>query len=131
MPLVKVFVKQALSKPVPLGALQASMCEIWGTTPATTKLMLSRVESWTGDSFDEDCFVDVRAKATRERTREAVLAGMARVRAAFGAHGLVANVRLETYAAESYFHLPPGVAAPPAAEPAAPAETGAPAPPPR
>ena len=107
MPLVKVFVKQALSKPVPLQALQASMCEIWGTTPQTTKLMLSRVAEWTGDSFDEDCYVDVRAKATPERTREAVLEGMAKVQAAFGAHGLVANVRLETYEADDYFHLPP------------------------
>ena len=53
MPLVKVFVKQALSKPVPLQALQASMCEIWGTTPQTTKLMLSRVAEWTGDISNE------------------------------------------------------------------------------
>ena len=41
------------------------------------------------------------------QNREVVLDGMAKVAAAFAEHGLVANVRLETYAGNDYFHLPP------------------------
>ena len=108
MPLVKLFVKQCLAKPVPLAPLQASLCAIWGTTPKTTKLLLTRVEAWTEEeSFAEDVYVDVRAKATPERTREVMFAAMAEVQCAFAAHGLVANVRLETYDAPAFFHLPP------------------------
>mmetsp|Transcript_2326 Transcript_2326/g.8159 ORF Transcript_2326/g.8159 Transcript_2326/m.8159 type:complete len:110 (-) Transcript_2326:124-453(-) len=107
MPLVKVFARSCLNKAVPLTAVQAQLCTIWGTTPSTTKLILTRVEDWTGDTFNEDLFVDIRAKAKPERTRERVLESMGMVREAFAAHGLVANVRLQTYAGEDYFHLPP------------------------
>jgi hypothetical protein len=61
MPLVKIFAKQTMSKPIPLAALQSKLCNIWGTKPNTTKLMLSRVEDWTDESFQEDCYVDIRA----------------------------------------------------------------------
>ena len=36
-----------------------------------------------------------------------VLDGMKKVQGAFKDHGLVANVRLETYEGERYFHVPP------------------------
>ena len=98
MPLVKLFTRPGLSKAVPLAPLQTRLCEIWKTTPSTTKLMRFDAADWTGESFDEDIYVDVRAKATPERTREVVLDGMARVQQAFAEHGLVANVRLETCA---------------------------------
>jgi hypothetical protein len=42
-----------------------------------------------------------------ERTREMVLDGMKKVQDAFGEHDLVANIRLETYEGERYFHVPP------------------------
>jgi hypothetical protein len=42
-----------------------------------------------------------------ERTREMVLDGMKGVQQAFQDHGLIANVRLETYEGERYLHLPP------------------------
>ena len=87
--------------------IQAKLCEIWGTKPATTKLMLTHVADWTSEEFHEDCYVSVRAKATPDRTREMVLDSMAKVQDAFAEHNLVANVRLETYVGESYFHLPP------------------------
>lgn len=106
MPLVKIFAR-AGGKPIPLAPLQAKLCRIWGTQPSTTKLMLSHVADWTEDSFHEDCYVDVRAKATPERTREVVLESMASIAAAFAEHDLVANVRLETYEGSQYFHLPP------------------------
>lgn len=61
MPLVKIFAKQAMTKPIPLASLQSKLCAIWGTKPNTTKLMLSRVEDWTDESFQEDCYVDIRA----------------------------------------------------------------------
>ena len=61
MPLVKIFAKQAMTKPIPLASLQSKLCDIWGTKPNTTKLMLSRVEDWTDESFREDCYVDIRA----------------------------------------------------------------------
>jgi hypothetical protein len=51
--------------------------------------------------------VDIRAKGTDERTREYVLDGMRRVQAAFKEENLIANVRLETYEGERYFHVPP------------------------
>lgn len=101
MPLVKLFTRPGLSKAVPLAPLQTRLCEIWKTTPSTTKLMRFDAADWTGESFDEDVYVDVRAKATPERTREVVLDGMARVQQAFADHGLVANVRLETCAAKA------------------------------
>jgi len=44
---------------------------------------------------------------TSERTREVVLDGMKKIHEAFQEHGLVANVRLETYDGERYFHVPP------------------------
>ena len=42
-----------------------------------------------------------------ERTREMVLDGMKKVQQSFLDHDLVANVRLETYEGERYFHVPP------------------------
>jgi hypothetical protein len=61
MPLVKIFARATLTKPVPLAAIQSKLCDIWGTKPDTTKLMLQRVDDWTDDSFQEDCYVDIRA----------------------------------------------------------------------
>ncbi len=40
------------------------MRAIWGTKPATTKLMLFRCEDWTDESFAEDVYVDIRAYGT-------------------------------------------------------------------
>ena len=37
-----------------------------------------------------------------------VLDGMKKVQGAFQEHDLIANVRLETYEGERYFHVPPG-----------------------
>lgn len=61
MPLVKIFARATLTKPVPLTALQNQLCKIWGTKPETTKLLLQRVEDWTDESFQEDVYVDIRA----------------------------------------------------------------------
>ena len=52
-------------------------------------------------------YVDIRAYGKAERTRDMVLDGMNKVQKAFGDEGLVANVRLETYDGEKYFHVPP------------------------
>jgi hypothetical protein len=67
MPLVKIFARSTLTKPVPLAALQSKLCSIWGTQPNTTKLMLQRVEDWTDESFQEDCYVDIRAYGERRQ----------------------------------------------------------------
>ena len=107
MPLVKIFARPGLAKLVPLEPLQAALCDIWKTKPSTTKLMRFDAADWTGEQFHEDVYVDVRAKATPDRTRDVVLQGMADVQRAFAEHSLVANVRLETYEGENYFHLPP------------------------
>ena len=72
MPLVRLFAHKALTKAIPLPKLQARLCEIWGVKPQTTKLLLTRVDDWTSDQFDEDVYVSVRAKATPERTRDVV-----------------------------------------------------------
>ena len=61
MPLVKLFARSTLQKAVPLASLQGKLCEIWGTKPETTKLMLFRCEDWTDESFQEDIYVDIRA----------------------------------------------------------------------
>ena len=42
-----------------------------------------------------------------ERTREFVLDGMKQAQDAFQEHDLIANMRLETYDGEKYFHVPP------------------------
>lgn len=68
MPLVKLFARHNLTKTVPLVRLQSKMCEIWGTKPDTTKLMLFRCEDWTDDSFREDIYVDIRAYGTFSNT---------------------------------------------------------------
>lgn len=107
MPLVKIFARQTLTKPIPLSSLQSKLCSIWNTKPDTTKLILSRVDDWTSDSFHEDVYVDIRAYGKQERTREVVLDGMKKVQDAFYMEGLIANVRLETYDGEKYFHVPP------------------------
>mmetsp|Transcript_8123 Transcript_8123/g.9811 ORF Transcript_8123/g.9811 Transcript_8123/m.9811 type:complete len:111 (+) Transcript_8123:177-509(+) len=107
MPLVKIFARTTMAKPIPLAAIQSKLCDIWGTKPNTTKLMLSRVEDWTDESFQEDCYVDIRAYGKPERTREMVLDGMQKVQGAFKEHDLIANVRLETYEGDRYFHVPP------------------------
>ena len=83
------------------------MCKIWGTTPSTTKLMLFKASSWTTHPYDEDVYVDIRAKATPSRTRDLVLDNMGDIQEAFKEHGLVANVRLEVYDGPDYFHVPP------------------------
>jgi len=109
MPLVKLFARSNLSKAVPLASLQSKLCEIWGTKPETTKLLLFRCEDWTDcESFQpEDVYVDIRAYGKSERTREFVLDGMKSVQRAFAEQDLVANVRLETYEGDRYFHVPP------------------------
>ena len=104
---MKIFARVGCKKPIPLGTLQSELCKIWSTKPETTKLILSRVEDWTSDSFHEDCYIDIRAYGKAERTREFVLDGMTQVQQAFKSHDLVANVRLETYDGERYFHVPP------------------------
>ena len=81
--------------------------QIWGTQPSTTKLMLFRCEDWTNESFQEDIYVDIRAYGKAERTREFVLEGMEKIQKAFTDEGLTANVRLESYEGERYFHVPP------------------------
>ena len=83
MPLVKIFARQTMSKPIPLASLQDKLCNIWGTKPNTTKLILSRVEDWTSESYDEDCYVDIRAYGKEERTRDVVLDGMKQVQSSF------------------------------------------------
>jgi hypothetical protein len=107
MPLVRLFIKKTLQKPVPLVSLQTKLCRVWGTTPQTTKLILTKVDDWTSEQFDEDIYVSVRAKATSARTREVVLENCRQVQAACLEEGLIANVRLETYVGDSYFHVPP------------------------
>ena len=108
MPLVHLFARVTMTKAIPLPALQKSLCAIWGTTPQTTKLMLTRVDDWTHDSFNEDIYVSIRAMGKSDRTRDTVLEGMNRVQEEFlTVADLVANVRLETYQKEHYFHLPP------------------------
>ena len=107
MPLVKVFARVGMAKPIPLQSLQSKLCGIWSTKPETTKLLLSRVEDWTSDSYDEDCYVDIRAYGKAERTRDFVLDGMKEVQQAFAEENLTANVRLETHEGERYFHVPP------------------------
>jgi hypothetical protein len=68
MPLVKLFVRAGLQKKIPLPALQSRLCEIWGTKPATTKLLLFRCEDWTEEpTYREDIYVDIRAYGTAER----------------------------------------------------------------
>mmetsp|Transcript_1458 Transcript_1458/g.1860 ORF Transcript_1458/g.1860 Transcript_1458/m.1860 type:complete len:115 (+) Transcript_1458:110-454(+) len=110
MPLVKIFARQTLQKPIRLATLQSSLCQIWNTKPDTTKLLLQRVDDWTDDSFREDVYVDIRAYGKPERTREMVLEGMKDVQGAFRQEGLIANVRLEVYDGEKYFHVPPPTA---------------------
>lgn len=83
MPLVKIFARNTLNKPVPLAAIQSKLCDIWGTKPNTTKLILQRVEDWTDESFQEDVYVDIRAYGKSERTREFVLEGMKMPRTLF------------------------------------------------
>jgi hypothetical protein len=107
MPLVKLFARQTLTKPINLAAIQSKLCNIWSTKPNTTKLILTRVDDWTDESFQEDIYVDIRAYGKAERTREMVLDGMHKVQGAFKEEGLIANVRLETYDGEKYFHVPP------------------------
>lgn len=65
------------------------------------------MDDWTNESFHEDVYVYIRAYGKAERTREMVLDGMQKVQTAFGEEGLIANVRLETYDGERYFHVPP------------------------
>jgi len=107
MPLVKVFTRVGMTKSIPLSSLQSKLCDIWGTKPETTKIILQRVEDWTSDSFHEDVYIDIRAYGKEERTRDFVLDGMKDVQKAFGEFDLLANVRLETYEGERYFHVPP------------------------
>ena len=62
MPLVKLFARYTLQKAVPLRSLQSKLCDIWGTKPETTKLLLMRCEDCTEEeTFQEDIYVDIRA----------------------------------------------------------------------
>ncbi|KAG8469086.1 hypothetical protein KFE25_007604 [Diacronema lutheri] len=104
MPLVKIFAMRGTS-PMPTAALQRALCSVWGTQPSVTKLMVCLLDDWT--TSGEDVFVDIRAKQTADRTRETVARKVAEVQQVFAQHGYKANVRVETYQAEQYFHLPP------------------------
>jgi hypothetical protein len=106
MPLVRIYaLKGAGSGSLPVSSMQSALCNVWGTKPSTTKLMVSFVDDWT--TSGEDLFVSIRAKQTPDRTREAVMAKMREVQDVFTQHGYRANVRLETYEGSSYFHLLP------------------------
>ena len=71
-------------------------------------ILIHYLSDWTSDSFNEDCYIDIRAYGKSERTRELVLDNMQEIQKVFlEDHDLVANVRLETYDGEKYFHLPP------------------------
>lgn len=48
-----------------------------------------------------------RTSGKAERTREFVLDGLSQVQKAFIDYDLIANLRLETYEGERYFHVPP------------------------
>jgi hypothetical protein len=49
---------------------------------------------------------DIEGKA--ERTREFVMSGLSNIQQTFlQQHNLIANIRLETYDGENYFHCPP------------------------
>jgi hypothetical protein len=63
MPLVKLFARSQLRKAIPLQPLQQRMCEIWGTQPDTTKLILFTCQDWTtaNNLMEEDVYVDIRA----------------------------------------------------------------------
>lgn len=107
MPLVKLFAKHTLKKPVNVTSIQSKLCKIWGTEPSTTKILFTRVDNWTDESFQEDVYVDIRAMGKSDRTRDMVLKGMKDIHLAFQEENLIANVRLETYEKERYFHVPP------------------------
>ena len=53
---------QQSSKSVPsVSVLQQYMCQIWGTTPSTTKLLLFQCDDWTNEPYQEDIYIDIRA----------------------------------------------------------------------
>jgi hypothetical protein len=54
-----------------------------------------------------DTTIDKLKLGKAERTREFVLSGMREIQQAFAEHDLIANVRLETYDGDCYFHVPP------------------------
>ena len=107
MPLVRLYTRQSLTKAVPLKQLQTKLCAIWKVKPETTKLLLTKVDDWTGEQFDEDVYVSIRANAKPDRTPTVINQNLLHVQAAFRMHDLIANIRLETFNGDEYFHCPP------------------------
>lgn len=52
MPLVTLWQRTACTKAIPLRPLQKAICDVFGTSPKTTKLLHARVDEWT-DEFSE------------------------------------------------------------------------------
>jgi hypothetical protein len=61
---------------------------------------------WTAE-FKEDVYVAIRSLQRPERTAAVQQRNLQLVTEAFAAEGLRANVRVESYAPEEYWHLPP------------------------
>lgn len=72
MPLVRLFAQKTLQKAIPLKSLQAKLCGIWGVNKKTTKLIVTRVDDWTGEEFAEDAR---DRRPTTRPVRRSVLAG--------------------------------------------------------
>jgi hypothetical protein len=61
-------------------------------------------------TLHSSCFAMLRRPnflGKSERTREFVLDGLNAIQKAFIDHNLIANIRLETYEGDRYFHVPP------------------------
>mmetsp|Transcript_45842 Transcript_45842/g.127583 ORF Transcript_45842/g.127583 Transcript_45842/m.127583 type:complete len:187 (-) Transcript_45842:243-803(-) len=106
MPLVKIFPRQALR--VTASELHGPLCKIWKAPLDVLKvLMFPPVDQNAVPG--EDVYVDLRAKAKPERTKEAVQEALEQMSDLFYRHGYAANIRVELYEASlqsAFFKAP-------------------------
>ena len=96
MPLLKIFTQKALT--VSANTLHKRLTAIWKVPEDVLKvLVVPTFDSSGNGDIDNDIYVDVRAKAKPERTKEVIDEAMINTQDLLKEHGYKATIRVELY----------------------------------
>ena len=97
MPLLKIFTQKALT--VSANTLHQRLTTIWKVPADVLKVLVLPTfdVSGNGDGDDNAIYIDVRAKAKPERTKDVIDEAMVNTQDLLKEHGYKATIRVELY----------------------------------
>eukprot|EP00533_Pseudo-nitzschia_delicatissima_P001964 CAMPEP_0116089252 /NCGR_PEP_ID=MMETSP0327-20121206/6328_1 /TAXON_ID=44447 /ORGANISM="Pseudo-nitzschia delicatissima, Strain B596" /LENGTH=107 /DNA_ID=CAMNT_0003580435 /DNA_START=67 /DNA_END=390 /DNA_ORIENTATION=- len=96
MPLLKIFTQKALT--VSANTLHKRLTAIWKVPEDVLKVLVVPTFDASGNGgIDNDVYIDVRAKAKTERTKEVIDEAMVNTQDLLKEHGYKATIRVELY----------------------------------